>query len=261
MESLKKDTILIAVATPLTFLGVYAYESGRYRYLKVPSDLIDLPVNRLLMGGAAIAFLFTMLIAAMAWIRQKLIGQSRFSAFFSYFSVAFLLFGLPSLFYSTTLPEVGLSLIVSLAFAYSGYIEKDKPDPAGESGENKEGAQPIKNSGWYIHTPDMLFSGFLLLLSCWTVSGFGYLNERMTGRRSCAQKMIVAGTIGDNLILKSFSEKTGIISKSVKLHPMENAEIYECSPVLIGGKGYGWGSGPDGHGSTSLQPSDTNRAK
>ncbi|WP_343368946.1 hypothetical protein AASM09_08630 [Stenotrophomonas maltophilia] len=85
MQLLKREAVLLALAPALGMLGVYAYESGRYRFLKVPSMLIDLPINRLLMGGVAIAVLVTLLLMVIGVLLKWMVGRSWFARFLTMF--------------------------------------------------------------------------------------------------------------------------------------------------------------------------------
>lgn len=64
----RRDAYIVAVAPAVVFLGVYAYENGRYYFLKVAPEFIDLSLNRLLAGGAVIGALAVTLVGFTLWM-------------------------------------------------------------------------------------------------------------------------------------------------------------------------------------------------
>ncbi|OUL16488.1 hypothetical protein B0X78_04410 [bacterium AM6] len=68
MDLHRRDAYIVAVAPAVVFLGVYAYERGRYYFLRVAPDFIDLSLNRLLAGGAAVGALSATLVGLTIWM-------------------------------------------------------------------------------------------------------------------------------------------------------------------------------------------------
>lgn len=68
MDLHRRDAYVLAVAPAMMFLGVYAYERGRYYFLRIAPDFIDLSVNRLLAGGAVIGALALTLVGLTLWV-------------------------------------------------------------------------------------------------------------------------------------------------------------------------------------------------
>lgn len=68
MDLHRRDAYIVAVAPAVVFLGVYAYENGRYYFLKVAPEFIDLSLNRLLAGGAVIGALAVTLVGFTLWM-------------------------------------------------------------------------------------------------------------------------------------------------------------------------------------------------
>lgn len=233
MQLLKREAVLLALAPALGMLGVYAYESGRYRFLKVPSMLIDLPINRLLMGGVAIAVLVTLLLMVIGVLLKWMIGRSWFARFLTMFVVFYIFLGLPALLYSTTLQGALSSLIVPVGFALSAISEAEKKVSA--NGEDR------KVLPWL---PDALFLASGVLLTSWLISGFGFWNERMGGGRLCQDGFLVAGAYRDNLILKTLPKPGAELDETVKLVPAAGAVLRECNPSFIGGRGITAGDTP-----------------
>jgi len=233
MQLLKKEAVALALAPALGMLGVYAYESGRYRFLKVPSMLIDLPINRLLMGGVAIAVLVTLLLMVIGVLLKWMIGRSLFARFLTMFVVFYIFLGLPPLLYSTTVQGALSSLIVPVGFALSAISESEKK--VGADGEGR------KVLPWL---PDALLLAFGVLLTSWLISGFGFWNERMGGGRLCQDGSLVAGAYGDNLILKTLPKSGAELDETVTLVPAAGAVLHECNPPFVGGRGITAGDPP-----------------
>jgi hypothetical protein len=233
MQLLKREAVLLALAPALGMLGVYAYESGRYRFLKVPSMLIDLPINRLLMGGVAIAVLVTLLLMVIGVLLKWMVGRSWFARFLTMFVVFYIFLGLPALLYSTTMQGALSSLIVPACFALSGVSEPEKKVTAND--------EDRKVLPWL---PDALFLAFGALLTSWLVSGFGFWNERMGGGRLCQNGSLVAGAYRDNLILKALPSPGAELDETVTLVPAAGAALRECNPSFIGGRGISAGDPP-----------------
>lgn len=168
MQLLKREAVLLALAPALGVLGVYAYESGRYRFLKVPTMLIDLPINRLLMGGVAIAVLVTLLLMVVGVLLKWMVGRSWFARLLSLFVVFYIFIGLPGLLYSTTVQGALSSLIGPIGLALSGISEPKRKVTT--NGKDR------KVLPWL---PDALFLALGALLTSWLISGFGFWNERV----------------------------------------------------------------------------------
>ncbi|NJC30114.1 hypothetical protein GGR79_001581 [Xanthomonas arboricola] len=226
MQLLKREAVLLALAPALGMLGVYAYESGRYRFLKVPSLLIDLPINRLLMGGVAIAVLVTLLLMAIGVLLKWMVGRSWFARFLTMFVVFYIFLGLPLLLYTTTLKGALSSLIVPVCFALSGVSEMEKKVTT-----NTEDRKVLP---WL---PDALFLAFGVLLTSWLISGFGFWNERMAGDRICQNGSLVVGVYRDNLIIKALPKPGAELDDAVTLVSAAGAVLRECSPSFVGGRG------------------------
>lgn len=233
MQLLKREAVVLALAPALGVLGVYAYESGRYRFLKVPAMLIDLPLNRLLMGGVAIAVLVTLLLMIIGVLLKWMIGRSWFARFLTLFVVFYIFLGLPGLLYSTTVQGAFSSLIVPVGFALSAVVEPEKK--ASGSVESR------KVLPWL---PDALFLAFGALLTSWLISGFGFWNERMGGNRLCQHESLVAGSYGDNLVLKSLPKPGAELDEAVTLVPAAGAVLSSCNPSFVGGRGITSGDPP-----------------
>ncbi|WP_428959641.1 hypothetical protein ACQR53_11825 [Xanthomonas oryzae] len=226
MQLLKREAVLLALAPALGMLGVYAYESGRYRFLKVPSLLIDLPINRLLMGGVAIAVLVTLLLMVIGVLLKWMVGRSWFARFLTMFVVFYIFLGLPLLLYATTLKGALSSLIVPVCFALSGVSEMEK-----KVATNTEDRKVLP---WL---PDALFLAFGVLLTSWLISGFGFWNERMAGDRICQGGSLVAGVYRDNLIIKALPKPGAELDHAVTLVSAAGAVLRECSPSFVGVRG------------------------
>lgn len=233
MQLLKREAVLVALAPALGMLGVYAYESGRYRFLKVPSMLIDLPINRLLMGGVAIAVLVTLLLMIVGVLLKWMVGRSWFARFLTLFVVFYIFLGLPALLYSTTVQGALSSLIVPVGFALSAISESAKK--VSVNGEDRK-ALP-----WL---PDALLLAFGMLLTSWLISGFGFWNERMAGSRLCQNGSLVAGAYRDNLILKTLPKPGAELDETVTLVAAAGAVLRECNPPFVGGRGIAAGDPP-----------------
>jgi len=62
-----KEGYILALAPAIGLFCINRYEAGRFSYLDIPSELIDLPVTRLISGGTAIAVLAVVLAYFLRW--------------------------------------------------------------------------------------------------------------------------------------------------------------------------------------------------
>lgn len=227
MQFLKREAVLLALLPALGMVGVYAYESGRYRYLKVPSMLIDLPLNRLLMGGVAIAVLTTCLLMMIGLLLKRMAGRSNFSRFLTLYVVFFIFFGLPPLLYSSTLSGAISAFVLPTCLAISGFITP-KDEGKSSAGEDR------KTLPWL---PDAIFFALTALSTSWLIGGFGYWAEKSGVVRLCQGNQLVAGLYRDNLIVKNLPKSGAELGDEVRSVPAAGALLREYSPNLIGGRG------------------------
>lgn len=227
MQFLKREAVLLALLPALGMVGVYAYESGRYRYLKVPSMLIDLPLNRLLMGGVAIAVLMTCILMMIGLLLKRMAGRSKFSRFLTLYVVFFILLGLPPLLYASTLSGVISAFVLPTCLAIAGFITpKDEKKPS--AGEDRSALPWLS---------DAIFFALTALSTSWLIGGFGYWTEKSGVVRVCQENQLVAGLYRDNLIVKSLPKSGAELGDEVRLVPAAGALLQECSPTFIGGRG------------------------
>lgn len=249
MEFLRKDAYVVAVAPAVVFLGVYAYELGRYYYLRIPASFIDVSVNRLLAGGALIGTLTAILIGLAAWA-WKIAGKvDFFGKFLAAVFVSMIYFTLPFALWMSRAPQgaewqellsivtsVGTGAIAIIQAALTWYWRREERAKLGEPPATP--ASPAPHSGLF---KSVLVKGLLVgLLLVWTLAvfaGLGFTVERHSPSRQCTGDSFVADVRGDTLVLKKIAGPSGEVSSSTRFVAVEGAELFACSPALEGSPG------------------------
>lgn len=196
-----KEGYILALAPAIGLFCINRYEAGRFSYLDIPSELIDLPVTRLISGGTAIAVLAVVVAYFLRWAGVFLRAKSGWREFVGTFLLFFALLGIPQLLQATTPNALIWAFLIPLCFAMGG--------PSGSS-------EPSK-------TPQMSdLTGFLLLsgIVAWLLYSFGFFAERVSRERMCVAgtaNAFVAGFYGDRAIVKRVDPKTRRLLSGVDL--------------------------------------------
>ncbi|WP_312737339.1 hypothetical protein [Stenotrophomonas sp.] len=99
------DAYIVALAPAVVFLGVYAYERGRYYFLRVAPDFIDLSLNRLLAGGVVVGALSIALVGLTLWIWQYSASKGRSEKVFAAMLATIVFLALPIGLWLQALPK------------------------------------------------------------------------------------------------------------------------------------------------------------
>jgi hypothetical protein len=263
LEILKKEAYVVALAPVVMFLGVFAYELGRYRYLKIPAPFIDLSINRLLAGGVVTGILAGALVSVTVWAWRISKGPNKLPSFGAALIVTVILFALPLLFWSTELPWQDLpkwpereaapawiqavaTVLIAVATqvvsqasakrerALLDILSKVRVLNALDAKDMKAEIEktPRSASMW-------LRGGVVASMLVWTAvifAGLGFTAERYTKQRMCLNGDLVGDVHGDHIILKAFDRHSGVIAEEVKFVGLENAQLTPCAPILKGEK-------------------------
>jgi hypothetical protein len=104
----RRDAYVLAAAPAMLFLGVYAYERGRYYYLRVAPDFIDISVNRLLAGGAMVGVLSIMLVGLTLWMWNYSSSRGKNAKWIAASLAAMVFLALPTALWVERLPRVSV---------------------------------------------------------------------------------------------------------------------------------------------------------
>ncbi|KUJ01703.1 hypothetical protein AR275_25710 [Stenotrophomonas maltophilia] len=271
LKLLKNDAYVVAMAPAVVFLGVYAYERGRYHFLKMPSEFIDLSANRLLAGGAVIGALVIALLGIGMWAWESARVKESWREFLAMLLVAIIFVGLPLGLWLSELPSLdhfraqggvpakdwatlvtGLVIIARVILTFLAHLP-----PSGHAAVSAAGGAVKKGAGqrmtryqldsklsvvrqfnWVVMTAGAV-------LAIWTASvfaGLGFAVERATSNRLCYQNKLVADIHGEFLLVKPFDPESGQLSDGVSIFELQGASLTACAPRLQGGKGLSfWG--------------------
>lgn len=108
MDLARRDAYVLAAAPALVFLGVYAYERGRYYYLRVAPDFIDISVNRLLAGGAMVGVLSIMLVGLTLWMWNYSSSRGKNAKWIAASLAAMVFLALPTALWLERLPRISV---------------------------------------------------------------------------------------------------------------------------------------------------------
>lgn len=90
----------------MVFLGVYAYERGRYYFLRIAPDFIDLSLNRLLAGGAMVGALSVTLVGLTLWMWKHSANGGVYEKLLAAFLATTVFLALPIGLWLQTLPQL-----------------------------------------------------------------------------------------------------------------------------------------------------------
>lgn len=202
-----KEAYALALAPAVGLFCVDRYEAGRFYYLQIPSELVDLPLPRLIAGGTALTLLALLFFVFVNSARNNLTAKSGFKRFFGAFFLFFPLFGLPLLFMAGTSSAVLWSLALPVVAA--GVASNE---PASKRYESKSGFElgPIF---------------FLSLLLVWLLYSFGYFVERQTSNRLCFagdKASFVANVYGDRAIIKRINPASHVLLPEVEIRDISS---------------------------------------
>lgn len=217
-ESIKKkfnDAYLLALAPALGLFCADRYEAGRYSYLDVPADLIDLPVTRLISIGTAIAVLAVLLFFFFNAARKILIAKSGWRGFSGTFLLFAVLLGLPLAMVASTPNAFAWAFLIPLSFALA------------EGSSNKK--EPAEQNS----ISDYVGLFCLCLVLSWYLYSFGYFVERNTVHRMCitgVDNKIIVGFFGERAVVKSIDSQ-GNLGKAVELISLDTTNnVIACAP-------------------------------
>lgn len=246
MEFLRKDAYVVAVAPAVVFLGVYAYELGRYYFLGIPASFIDVSVNRLLASGAIVGALAAVLIGLATWawkLNVPLGGVWRVPAATA---IATIYLTLPFALWLSRAPFNTASYwtLVSVTAAGAAIVSAAQALILRHHAEvmlqSMRDGEDLSNHNWSELPPILTSGAVVALLLVWTLAAFaglGYFVERKTTKRQCVGNAFVADVRGDILVLKDFAPSNGKILRSTRFLGVEGATISECSLQVVGAPG------------------------
>lgn len=228
-----REAYVLALVPALGLACVHVYEMGRFSFLGIPFQLIDLPVTRLIAGGTAITIFVAMTIGFIQWSQRRLWGKSGFRRFLSVFATCFVLVGLPQLLQVTTRNGFVWAVLLPLALAMSYISSEETPKTATliaeadssevDSKNRKSEARkqkPNEDKQTPPETPNAVAFLILAGLIAWSIFSMGFFSERLTSDRMCiegSKVSFVAGFHADRAIVKTIESKTKKLEPSVVL--------------------------------------------
>lgn len=232
MSFWKRESYIVAAAPALAFLGVYIYEWGRYRYLKTPTLLIDLPIDRLLMGGTAIALLVSFVAAGVAWLIDQAKKRSMMARIVPSFLATFLLFGLPVLMWSVSWLGVVIAVAGVIGMTFCRAVTRDSSDESDAENQKNELSWTDRIMGfvWMV--------GFGAL----SLAGLGFQSERLSKDQTCVDHGLVVAVRGDRALVKPYSMPLRELTDAVLLVPLDGLSMAPCTAPITGDRTLGIGA-------------------
>lgn len=219
-----KHQYALAAAPLVAYFCMLTFEQGRYDFLGIPRDFVELPSQRIAQLGASTVFLL-MLLSAVVFFFYHLSSSKTKSVAYVARSFFYALFYVPLAYIATNnVWAVAIALVISLASPWLHANESKETRGATEGRKSaKELAQDV---------------GGFLLLSIFFVSvffGFGKISQRNNVTYNVLtndHSKVVVGTYNERFIIKSFDPKTRKLEPGVSL--VAGSERIDISTAQVG---------------------------
>lgn len=216
---------MLAITPAVGLYCVYLYQKGRFEYLEIPSSLIELPVTRLIAGGAALALYAGFFLTAFLLCIDYFRSRSPIKRFLGEYFLFFVAIGIPGLMYHTTQAGIYSSFLVPLCLCIVGATT-----PETESGEKKPTKIPETVSKFIGVT--ILYAGV-----CWTILALGFNHERGYVSRLCIPgrtNSFVADFFNGKAIVKIIDPATRQPSKDIELIDVgASLKLVSCNVEVV----------------------------
>lgn len=219
-----KHQYALAAVPLVAYFCMLTFEQGRYDFLGVPREFVELPPQRIAQLGASTVLLLILLSAVVFFVyhltssNNKVVSHLAKSFFYALFFVP-LAYIATSNFWSVCV-AVLISLFSPWAYASDGNAREARTD-------GRRAAKDIAEEMVVFLVLAVFFVGIFF--------GFGKISQRsdttyniLTGDPS----KIVVGSYNDNIIIKSYDLKTGKLQPGVSL--ISNDQRLDISITRVG---------------------------
>lgn len=211
----------LALLPAFAFFCVQRYEAGRFGYLGVPTEFIDLTILRLIGGGTALLVFAVVLYAALRWGREFLAAKTGWRRFVGYLLISLVLFGIPQYMQASTRNALIWATILTLCFALSASSGDERSDE-------------VKGEGRLEPLGFLFFVGMVAVL----IYSLGFFVERMSINRLCLTdepSAFVVAMNGESAVLKRVKVGGGELLPGVSLQKLgDETHFQECRLVVKG---------------------------
>lgn len=216
-DFLRRETFLLALTPALGVFCLYRYEAGRYLFLGIDSDLIDLPMSRVVLAATALILIAVLWVFLASVIRDLFNQQGRFKKYRSFlgtFLLWFLMFGWSLFMLDPTALGLGRSLFACLLLSGVGL---DSPSSKSSAAVAE---RPEKSS----FRGDLVGFTIMSLLFMLLVYSAGYYLERMSLQRTCIASRpnsFIVGRSGDGFLIKKYDPKLHALEEGFSIEPLD----------------------------------------
>ncbi|MBO9858601.1 hypothetical protein [Xanthomonas sp. A1809] len=234
MENNKKNEVWFkknfALAVPaLAFSCGYIYEWGRFSYLKIPAEMIDLPVTRLIASGIALVTTFLFAAAGLARLNKFFASKQRIVRYIGVTVLLYMAVAMPFM----VLTHRQQGPMVWLLWSVPGWFALTAWFQGSHQGNPSNDEVPAVNEESSLTEFGMI--AFLGVLTAINIFSLGYIIESVQIRRSCVEdkkRTLVVEVQSGRLLIKEV-EKKGIMRDWVIVNRSDDAvKIFQCQTQL-----------------------------
>ncbi|MDX6083942.1 hypothetical protein SIL81_08605 [Xanthomonas campestris pv. incanae] len=219
-----------AIAVPaLAFSCGYIYEWGRFAYLKIPAQMIDLPVTRMIASGIALISISLIALAGWSRLRSFLRSKNKLVRYIGGGAALYAIAAMPLLlvtqspyslinFFAWSLPAL---------FTYTAWAQAENVQVAPATGD--AGVPDTEAMS------DLAFMSIMGVITALNIFSAGYIIESVQIRRTCisdVSKTLVAEVQSNRVLVKEV-KKDGTLLPWVQINRSDdNLKVVQCLTAL-----------------------------
>lgn len=214
--SIDRSQFLLAAIPAASFFCMFTYESGRYSFLGVPPEFLEIPISRMpvLLTGMALFISMWLIAAFFSFHLQK--SDTKIIRWLGHFLLLFLLFG--------AIPFLVNPTWVGLIFA-AVVIAGLTIDPRNRSGtpENKAAVDTSNLSENQYAMRQIGLTIFMFIFFSITLAGAGWCLQSKSESYLVLDGLpshVIVGAYSGNFIAKQYDQKTLHLKSGVFLLPI-----------------------------------------
>ncbi|MCP3038742.1 hypothetical protein K6X12_06005 [Xanthomonas euvesicatoria pv. allii] len=211
-----------ALAVPaLAFSCGYIYEWGRFAYLKIPAEMIDLPVTRMIASGIVLSGCFLLAAAGFSRLRNFFLSKRNIVRYIGASALLYMIFAMPFmvLTFKEKGPMVWLLWLVPAMLAFTAWSQIEDEGSTSNSGS----------------ISDFGFLSVTAIFVAANIFSLGYIVESAQIRRSCLEdkkRTLIVEVQSARLLIKEV-EKNGVMRSWVLINRSdEDVKIVQCLVTL-----------------------------
>lgn len=236
-DSQDRHQYYLAIVPPVATFCLYTFEQGRFKFLGIPGEFVEMGLNRIvsLLSGILLSSLFIFFVLVFSVRIQE--GKNKIAKYFCSGLLVFLIVSPITLVSRPTLAGLVLTLVVVLGFTMS-FLEEDAPVKTEQEKSDGSGIYPRHVGGMIA-----IFLYFSMLFFV-----FGHFFQSTATRWVVFKShpnAVYVGTYGGQYLLKKVNWKDGALKPGFLLVPMDSvAEAYEVKDQKLSGKEFFEQGGP-----------------